>query len=72
VREHCTGTGQWFVTSIGNRFILGEISVPMNAWTFRGETMRLDGKDVMFRDVFRNDYRRRKNYADDSQVHIGA
>lgn len=72
VRENGTGTGQWFITSIGSSFIRGDLAVPMNAWTFRGETVRLDGNDVMFRDVFRNDYRRRKNYADDSQVHVGA
>jgi hypothetical protein len=62
------GTGRWFVTGMGRDFIEGNIAMPRNAWTFRGETTRLDGDDIWFQDSFNGNYRKRKDYAEDSKA----
>lgn len=61
-------TGRWFVTGMGRDFIEGNIAMPRNAWTFRGETTRLDGDDIWFADSFYGNYRKRKDYAEDSKA----
>jgi hypothetical protein len=62
------GTGKWFVTVIGRDFIEGNTPMPKNAWTFRGETIRIDGDKVWFQDSFNDNYRKRKDYAEDCKA----
>ena len=66
------GTGRWLITAIGRDFVEGRTAMPLHAWTFRGETIRIDGPNIKFRDAFTENYRKRKDYAADNQIHIGA
>ena len=66
------GTGRWFVTTIGREFILNGLAVPTIAWTFRGQTTRLEGPDGLFTDIFNRDYRRKPDYVKDRIPHISA
>lgn len=65
------GTGCWFVTSIGRDFINGSIAIPQIAWSFRGESIRLEGRNILFSDIYTPEYRQRIDYARDSEVHLG-
>jgi len=64
-----TGTGCWFVTWKGREFIANEIPMKNNAWTFRGITTNLDGKEMYFNDIYDPLYRDRVEYAKDARTH---
>lgn len=66
-----TGTGNWFVTSLGRAFIDNQVSVNKNVWTFRGETVKNDGDSVYFNEVYDPFYRDRADYAKDARSHHG-
>ena len=67
-----TGTGNWYVTAGGRAFIDNQLPCNKNVWTFRGNFQRFGSDTVYFRDIFDPHYRNRKEYAADSQVHLGA
>ncbi len=43
--------GVWKVTELGRRFVAGEATVSKNAWTYRGEVRRYEGKEIHIWDV---------------------
>lgn len=67
-----SGTGHWFVTSSGRAFIDNQFPMPKEAWTYRGETIRLEGSTIYFSDIYDPHYRERLDYARDAKpYHLG-
>ena len=55
--------GDWRVTQRGSAFLKGEISLPQYVWTFRGDTVRYEGRSRYIEQVtdgwkWRPDYAR--------------
>lgn len=55
--------GDWLVTQRGREFLKGAISLPKNVWTFRGDTVRYEGRSRYIEQVtdgwkWRPDYAR--------------
>lgn len=71
MRDDGSCTGNWYLTSDGWDFIWDRSSMAKHAWTYRGETIRLDGDRVYFSEIYDRNYRERVDYARDAQVHLG-
>jgi hypothetical protein len=59
-REDGGRSGYWRVTSLGERFVLGQVRVPKYAWVYNGRVLRMDGEPVGVREALGN----RFNYDD--------
>jgi len=44
-------TGVWEITSLGRDFVEGRTSCKKSVWTYRGATVRTDGKDTFITDL---------------------
>ena len=55
--------GVWVVTERGEQFVNGRIKVQSHVWTYRGERVRYEGKEIGFSDRLPSDYKTRPEYA---------
>ncbi len=63
-------SGFWRITKIGKDFVTCKKKVMKSVWTYRGETVRFDGKMIDISDVDVN-YKTRPEYAMEAVVHRG-
>lgn len=58
--------GTWEVTSTGNDFLLGKLSVFSTVVTYRGERTSFEGKSVSYSSVSDTGYKQKPEYVEDS------
>lgn len=63
--------GSWFITQRGKEFLLGNLKVNLVAITYRGKTVRFEGKEVIFSQILDGSYKQRREYEEDS-IPVGA